>query len=503
MAYEDLVAASPNTALRQAIALVLFAVASCDDAVTPDASDPEAQASAPSEDDAAPPQTPAEPMPDVPPAAPADEADLAPTPAAAAAAPARLEVRRARKAMMVYAAPDFAAGFRGKIPHGEHFEVFEHVEGDEECRKDGWGRVGPSAFACLERTEVATTEPRTLPRVPRGRLVPFHYARRRKNGEAPSRWKSRASLLRGDEPLDTLDLDHDYAFVSRRRRRSGAILTDRNFRAVKEKEVRKLQPSVFAGRDLGLEPTDPDKTLGWIVQWPNGPGLERAREDAKVIRKLPFQSYVYVDPEPAVHRGRKFHRIDDTDAETPETWLSAKHVRFVIPADAPDGIADDQVWLDVELTQQTLQVMRGDVAQFVTLVSSGTHRHPTPTGLYRLSSKHGFADMRSRADEDEPYHVEAVPWIQYFKGRYALHAAFWHNRFGNRVSHGCINLSPTDAARLFGTTKPPLPNGWISVYEHADDEGTLLRIRKGAEAVEDRRKAPRTHRPDKRKSSRK
>lgn len=502
MAYEDRVAAFSDTALRCTIALALVAMVGCDDAARSESQPTPPPPAALANDEAADPQDSPEPMPDVPAAAPDTgsalpidgEVEDAPPPAPANASP--IEIRQARRAMMTYAAPDFDAGFRGKIPHGEHFEVFAHVEGDADCRKDGWGRVGPSAFACLERTVVSDSKPRALPRVPGSRLVPFLYARRRKTGEAPGRWKSRAALLRGDDPVDTLDLDHDYAFVGRRRRRSGAILTDRNFRAVKEAEVRKLKPSEFAGRNLSTDPIQSGKTLGWIVQWPNGPGLERPREEAPVIRKLPFQSYVYVDPEPTKVRGRLFHRIVETDPQAPETWLSAKHVRFLIPADAPEGITDTQLWIDVELTQQTLRVMRGNNAEFVTLVSSGTHRHPTPTGLYRLSSKHGFADMRSRADEDEPYHVEAVPWIQYFKGRYAFHAAFWHNRFGHRVSHGCINLAPKDAAMLFDVTTPPLPGGWISVYEHADDEGTLLRIRKGALPVEDRRRTPRTHRPD-------
>ena len=95
--------------------------------------------------------------------------------------------------------------------------------------------------------------------------------------------------------------------------------------------------------------------------------------------------------------------------------------------------------------------------------------------------------MRSRADEDDAYTVEEVPFAQYFDGRYGLHGTYWHNRFGLRTSHGCVNLSAKDAARVFALTTPVMPDGWLTVYEHTDDPGTPVRIRKGSEHPEDKR----------------
>jgi lipoprotein-anchoring transpeptidase ErfK/SrfK len=56
-----------------------------------------------------------------------------------------------------------------------------------------------------------------------------------------------------------------------------------------------------------------------------------------------------------------------------------------------------------------------------------------------------------------------VPYIQYFQDGYALHAAYWHDQFGQPKSHGCINLAPLDARWLFFFTKPDLPLGWHGV----------------------------------------
>ena len=64
----------------------------------------------------------------------------------------------------------------------------------------------------------------------------------------------------------------------------------------------------------------------------------------------------------------------------------------------------------------------------------------------------------------------------YFQGSYALHAAFWHDRFGAVRSHGCVNLAPADAHFLFRWAGPVLPNGWHGVIATKDNPGTFLLV---------------------------
>jgi lipoprotein-anchoring transpeptidase ErfK/SrfK len=71
--------------------------------------------------------------------------------------------------------------------------------------------------------------------------------------------------------------------------------------------------------------------------------------------------------------------------------------------------------------------------------------------------------MRDQPPEDEAYSIDDVPWTQYFQGSVALHGAFWHAGFGLERSHGCVNLSPSDARWLFGFTDPKLPHDWHAV----------------------------------------
>ncbi len=394
-------------------------------------------------------------------------------------------LRQAKRAMMLYDAPDFRAAFRGKIARGESFHSYEVVDGDPECRGD-WARVGTTAYACLHRSlEVDTPGPRDLPVLGDNGLTPFYYVRRR-NADTPAPlWRSRAALRRGADPIGELDMDHDYAFVTRRRSRGGRVLSDATRRTVREADVRRLQPSTFEGQDLTRAPLPEKGQLAWVVRWPTAPRFDTPDPTADAAGVLPFQTTVVVNDEPVLKRGvRMFPLADGTG------WVEAKAVRRVVPTTlpVPDDVDEDTVWLDVELGQQTLTILRGSAPQFVTLVSSGSGQHPTPPGLYRIESKQAYGDMRSRPSDDDPYYVESVPWVMYFEGRFALHGAFWHNRFGNRVSHGCINLAPKDAARVFGSLEPRLPAGWLTVYEHEDDLGTLVRIRKGDKPVPDRRR---------------
>jgi hypothetical protein len=71
--------------------------------------------------------------------------------------------------------------------------------------------------------------------------------------------------------------------------------------------------------------------------------------------------------------------------------------------------------------------------------------------------------MKSQSYDDKPYYVNRVPWVVFFQAHNALHAAYWHDRFGTVKSHGCANLAPKDARYLFEWLEPRVPAGWTGV----------------------------------------
>ncbi len=53
----------------------------------------------------------------------------------------------------------------------------------------------------------------------------------------------------------------------------------------------------------------------------------------------------------------------------------------------------------------------------------------------------------------EFYDIKNVPDVMYFTGvGHAIHGAFWHNNFGQVMSHGCVNLPLDVADWLFSWT---------------------------------------------------
>lgn len=141
--------------------------------------------------------------------------------------------------------------------------------------------------------------------------------------------------------------------------------------------------------------------------------------------------------------------------------LPRDHVRMARVHERPPGIPEGARWVHISLAEQVLVAYDGDTPAFATLVSTGLAKHPTPPGLYHVHDKEIHASMHG--DPPEPYYVDEVPFVQYFRKGISLHGTFWHDRFGRRASHGCVNLSMADARWLFDWAPPRLPPGWHAI----------------------------------------
>ena len=190
------------------------------------------------------------------------------------------------------------------------------------------------------------------------------------------------------------------------------------------------------------------------------------------------------------------------------TWIAAEDASAVVaPAEFPPAAIAGARWIEVSIENQTLVLWEGKRAVFATLVSTGQDGMGDPKtskatlrGTFRIRHKHVTATMDSdgksaeggdhgaerevRAKDGEgkrkgegTFELRDVPYVQYFERNYALHAAYWHDAFGTPRSHGCINLAPADAHRVFGFTDPPVPPGWHGVIV-GPDAGTTIVIHK-------------------------
>jgi len=166
-----------------------------------------------------------------------------------------------------------------------------------------------------------------------------------------------------------------------------------------------------------------------------------------------------------------------------DAWLSDRDARAPTPAELPNGLRPNERWIDVDIESQVLSAYVGDRPVFATLVSTGRGSDgsvlATPRGVQRLWVKLRASNMDNLDDESaaENYAIQAVPWVMYFDHGYGLHGTFWHRQFGSKHSHGCVNLTPLDAERLFGWTSPKLPAGWTAALPTNYEPGTLIRVR--------------------------
>jgi lipoprotein-anchoring transpeptidase ErfK/SrfK len=103
---------------------------------------------------------------------------------------------------------------------------------------------------------------------------------------------------------------------------------------------------------------------------------------------------------------------------------------------------------------------------YATLVSTGEAGLQDPettkstiVGDFRVYAKHITTTMASEVVGEE-FELKDIPYVQYFREGYALHAAYWHDDFGTPRSHGCVNLAPDDARWLFWWTAPTVFPGW-------------------------------------------
>jgi lipoprotein-anchoring transpeptidase ErfK/SrfK len=129
-------------------------------------------------------------------------------------------------------------------------------------------------------------------------------------------------------------------------------------------------------------------------------------------------------------------------------WAHQFNVAKIIPVERPKEI-DTKLWISIDLFEQVVIAYDGTMPVFASLVSSGLPRWETREGLYHIYYRHLREEMHGGNPGDDFYSLEEVPWTMFFDEGRALHGAYWHDGFGYRRSHGCVNLSITDAKWLY------------------------------------------------------
>ncbi len=140
-----------------------------------------------------------------------------------------------------------------------------------------------------------------------------------------------------------------------------------------------------------------------------------------------------------------------------------------------------------DLTYQTLSCFEGNNEVYFSRISSGAVFDPatgaisderaTPVGDLNTHWKIVSLNM-SGGGSASGYSTPAVPWDTVISGEgIAIHGAFWHNDFGEKRSHGCINVKPEDAKWIFRWTTPYISLAQSEQRMTWPDHGTVVTVK--------------------------
>jgi L,D-transpeptidase catalytic domain len=377
---------------------------------------------------------------------------------------------RARRSIAIRAEPREDAPPIGTLAQDVRVGWVQAVKGPG-C--NAWVQIEPRGWICERYLEGNFREPRAreLPRLAPGNLTPGIYAHVvGKTARAyPSLYAARRRK-KGRKLQGSLTV----RLVVERRVGKRRIWRTSDGEYIEARFLRRYRPSEFVGLDRAQLATAM-LPLAWVQSRakPHAPVAVRtaAAEDAPRAPSLPPRAIVSLLQ---LSADGQWALVSEGE------WVRREDVHALHVTPPPAGAGSTERWLDVDLQEQVLVAYEGAQPVYATLISSGATGHETPEGLFRIWIKFAEVDMKGQAPGQGPYRVATVPWVMFFEGDFALHTSYWHDRFGEAVSHGCINLSPRDARVLYGWSAPEVPAGWSMAYASAEQAGSLVRVRRGA-----------------------
>jgi hypothetical protein len=157
----------------------------------------------------------------------------------------------------------------------------------------------------------------------------------------------------------------------------------------------------------------------------------------------------------------------------PNQWVKQTFLSKVQKIERPKDVSG--FWVAIDLYEQNLVAYKDDRPVFATLISSGLKGHETPQGIFKVWSHLDHDSMSGATGAPSAYALQFVPWVMYFdKDGRSLHGTYWHDLFGYPQSHGCVNLTISDAHYVYDWMgqAPADDSGKpvLSVYIYSSDE---------------------------------
>lgn len=188
----------------------------------------------------------------------------------------------------------------------------------------------------------------------------------------------------------------------------------------------------------------------------SGPGTTHASV-AKIRNGVVLRTSGSVEAE-----GRTWYKIIfDEWVRYPERvgtdwYVAGEFVRYFVDQGPIENVSGNnpitKKKIVVDLSEQTLYAYDGEELFMRELVSTGLDLSRTPRGSFTVFRKTPTRYMQGPLPgiSDQYYDLPGVPWNLYFTEQGgAIHGTYWHDNFGKKWSHGCVNLPPDKAKELY------------------------------------------------------
>ena len=109
---------------------------------------------------------------------------------------------------------------------------------------------------------------------------------------------------------------------------------------------------------------------------------------------------------------------------------------------AAPSYAYAHVEINIDLSSQTMTVHSGTGEIYVWPISSGRAGHATPRGVFSPRALYVMVHSAKYGNAPMPHSI-------FFYGQYAIHGTASVGNLGRPASHGCVRISPGNAATLF------------------------------------------------------
>jgi hypothetical protein len=108
--------------------------------------------------------------------------------------------------------------------------------------------------------------------------------------------------------------------------------------------------------------------------------------------------------------------------------------------------AKAKVHISVDLSSQKMDVQASNGESYSWPISSARSGYVTPHGVFSATSLQAMHYSRK-------YHNSPMPHSIFFHGGFAIHGTYEMRSLGRPASHGCVRISPANAAKLYSLVR--------------------------------------------------